>query len=362
MGSSLRGLVSVRSFACVAICLLTVHELLGRQHYNDDDLAVDRLWSIQRSREWHGRVGWLVGANFVPSTASNQLEMFQEQTWDPKRINTELLWASQAGMNCVRVTLHNLLYERSPNHFLSRLDEFLAIAQVHGIRVVFVLLDATWRGDARLGLQPEPLLHVHNSGWLQSPNYEQLKDKAQWPKLKEYVQGVVSRFHSDDRVAMWDVYNEPGSAVDYEFVKERFANLYPPFSQEEKSVLTHELLGKVFRWVRAVAPSQPITAALWGGMDPEDNVRTTWSGRFADTIVRNSDVITFHSNDAPTDEYHRQLRVLKRLKRPVICTGYLDRSANSTIKGNLPILAEVGFGALVWGLVDGKSQTVVCIS
>ena len=45
------------------------------------------VWSPERAREWAGKQPWMVGCNFAPSTAVNQLEMWQADTFDPDTID-----------------------------------------------------------------------------------------------------------------------------------------------------------------------------------------------------------------------------------------------------------------------------------
>ena len=47
-------------------------------------------WSKEKANSWYGEQPWLVGCNFLPSSAINQLEMFQEDTFDEETIEREL--------------------------------------------------------------------------------------------------------------------------------------------------------------------------------------------------------------------------------------------------------------------------------
>jgi hypothetical protein len=91
-------------------------------------------WPSERARQWYAHQPWLVGSNYIPASAINQLEMWQAETFDPSRIERELTWAQGIGMNTMRVFLHNLLWEQDPKGFTKRVDEFLAIASRHGIK------------------------------------------------------------------------------------------------------------------------------------------------------------------------------------------------------------------------------------
>ena len=70
------------------------------------------VWSEERAAEWQAERGWRVGCNFAPSCASNQLEMWQAETFDPDTIDRELELAHGLGFNAVRVYLHDLLWQQ----------------------------------------------------------------------------------------------------------------------------------------------------------------------------------------------------------------------------------------------------------
>jgi len=167
------------------------------------------VWSRERARSWGNSTGWLAGSNFAPSTAINQLEMWQAATFDPQTIDRELGWAESLGFNTMRVFLHNLLWQQDSAGFLSRMDRFVTIANRHHIRPMFVLFDAVWDPMPHLGPQRIPIPHIHNSGWVQSPGAAVLTDPARVESLRGYVQGVVGHFRNDPRVLAWDIFNEP---------------------------------------------------------------------------------------------------------------------------------------------------------
>ena len=82
-------------------------------------------WSEQKAKEWYGKQPWLIGSNYNPASAINQLEMWQADSFDPKRIDLELGWAESLGMNTMRVYLHDLLWQQDAEGFKRRLDTFL---------------------------------------------------------------------------------------------------------------------------------------------------------------------------------------------------------------------------------------------
>src|SRR5882762_9581616 len=267
-------------------------------------------WTPQQANDWYSRQPWLVGSNFIPSTAINELEMWQAETFDLPTIDRELTWAESLGMNTMRVFLHNLLWQDQQG-FLARMEQFLRVADKHHIRITFVLLDSVWDPLPKLGKQREPRPHVHNSGWVQAPGAEILRDKSRWKKdLKPYVVGVISHFRNDHRVLMWDLINEPD-------------NGNPAYKSSElsnKAELAFELLKQEWKWAREAKPSQPLTSGVWTG-DWSSDAKLTALYRFQ---LENSDVISFHSYDPPA-EMQKRIDSLKRYQRPIICTEYMAR-------------------------------------
>lgn len=212
-------------------------------------------WSEAEAKAWYAAQPWLVGANYTPASAINQLEMWQAATWDPKRIDYELGLAQGIGMNTMRVFLHDQLWAQDPDGFKQRIDAFLTMAKAHGIRPLFVLFDSCWDPDPKSGPQHPPIPGVHNSGWVQGPGMAGLRDRAGWPRYRAYVQGVIGAFKDDPRVLGWDVWNEPDNGADQ----------YK--GQEGKEPLVRALLAQVFDWARAADPSQPLTSGVWQGDD-----------------------------------------------------------------------------------------------
>ena len=103
-------------------------------------------WTRARAARWADQQPWLVGCNFTPSTASNQLEMWQPETFDPQALARELGWASEIGMNSVRVFLHDLVWQSDADGFKSRIETKLARAiKKNAVRVMDLFRD--WDED-----------------------------------------------------------------------------------------------------------------------------------------------------------------------------------------------------------------------
>jgi hypothetical protein len=284
-----------------------------------------KRWEADKACAWYNNQPWLVGCNFIPSTAINQLEMWQEETFDLATIERELGLAAGIGMNTARVFLHNLAWEQDATGFKSRIDQFLRLAVKFDIRPFFVLFDDCWNADPKLGKQPKPVPGVHNSGWLQGPGSASVNDPSTWGALENYVKDIIGAFCADPRILMWDLYNEPGNSG--------------------QDVKTLPLLCKVFEWARSVDPSQPLTAGIWMINKSLNTFQT-----------EASDVITFH-NYYGSNNLAPQIAELKQHGRPVICTEWLRRGY-SDVADCLPVFQAEQVGCCNWGLVSGKTQTI----
>lgn len=164
--------------------------------------------------------------------------------------------------------------------------------------------------------------------WSPSPGYTMVVDERTHGKLEKYVTDVMTRFKDDNRIFVWDLYNEPTNTT-----------------MPERS---WPLLKKVFSWTRKVNPSQPISSGMWNS----DKVLN-------DFLVDNSDIITFLCY-ASKEETENVLKQHQAHGRPVICTEWMNRVAKSYILDILPIFKEANVGCELWGLVNGKTQTHLC--
>ncbi|KAJ3176953.1 hypothetical protein HK101_010329 [Irineochytrium annulatum] len=295
-------------------------------------------WTAARANAWYAsHRTHIVGSNSVPSTASNQLEMFQPETFNLSQIDRELSYAQNLGMTTMRVFLHDLLYRDDPRGFLDRLDSFLAVCEGRGIRPLLVFFDSCWDPKPVSGPQRDVVPGVHNSRWLQSPGVDALdRWKSESRRLKAYVQGVVRRFAKDDRVLGWDMWNEPDQGIGHRFR------------------IVADRLPEVFRWAREMNPTQPLTSGPWWG---------NWTNmaslhEMARIQISNSDILSFHDYSG-RPEFEEHVRQIKHHGRPVICTEWLARGQGNTVKAIMPMALDVyDIGMINWGFVAGRTQTI----
>lgn len=287
---------------------------------------VTKKWQEAQAWDWNKKVGWLRGCNYVPRTAVNTIEMWQSETFDERTIDEELGWAEKIGLNSIRVFLHYLVWEDDSSGLKKRIDRFLTIAHKHRISTMFVLFDDCWNQEPKLGPQEPPIPGVHNSRWVASPGRSRVLDKNAWKGLERFVKDIIGNFAKDERVVLWDLYNEPGNE-----------------GMGEKSL---PLVEASFDWAREVKPSQPLTVGLWANFQDEMHLR------FAEL----SDVISFHAYDPP-EGVLTKIEFLQKFNRPILCTEFLRRQVGNTFAALLPIFAKHKIGWYFWGLVAGKTQT-----
>jgi hypothetical protein len=285
------------------------------------------VWPRYAAIRWYNQQGWVRGCDFIPSTAVNQLEMWQAETFDTVTISRELGYAQSIGLNCMRVFLHHLAWQKNSGGFKYRLEQYLSIANRKNIKTIFVFFDDCWNESYQAGTQPPPKPGIHNSRWLRDPGKLLYEDSTLMDALETYVKDVMLTFKEDKRILLWDLYNEPGNS--------NYGN---------KSLV---LLKKVFQWGREVNPVQPLTAGVWS----KDLVELN---NFQLTA---SDVITYHNYE--DEKAHLQaIDSLKKYGRPLICTEYMARLRNSTFFNIMPLLKKENIGAINWGLVSGKTNTI----
>jgi hypothetical protein len=283
-------------------------------------------WTAEKANAWYAAQPWIIGADYLPSNAINQLEMWQAATFDSLTNDKELGWAQNIGFNTMRVYLHSVAWKQDKDGFKKRMNTFLNIADNHNIRILFVFFDDCWNKIPHPGPQPAPRPGIHNSGWVQDPGQPLSTDTTLFPGLELYVKDVMKTFSHDKRILLWDLYNEPGNS-----------------GKRDSSL---PLLKKVFEWARSVNPDQPISVGLWA-----------WDfEKLNEFQVANSDVITYHDyEEAPW--HQRVIELLKANGRPLICTEYMARTRNSRFSTILPLLKRENVGAINWGFVSGKSNT-----
>ena len=207
-------------------------------------------WTDEKANEWYDAQAWPCGFNYIPANAISYTEMWMPYSFDQKLIDKELALAEEIGFNVLRVVLPFVVWEHNPAEFKDRLYFFLDVCDNRGLKVMFTFFDdCAFGNDEKLknpwyGQQPDVLEGWYANGWTPSPGHDMVRDPETWPRLESYVKDVITAFQDDDRVWVWDLYNEPTNGG----------------GLREASV---PLVEKVFEWAKAVNPDQPLTVALF---------------------------------------------------------------------------------------------------
>ena len=286
-------------------------------------------WTEEEAWIWYNRQPWLCGFNYVPSTASNTTEFWSEDTFDETTIARELGWARNTGFNSCRVFIQYQVWKADPEGFRQRLGRFLEIADANDISVVPTLFDDCTFGDPPLkepfpGKQREPIPGMILPSWTPSPGLSAVTDHAVWPDLERYVKDLVVTFARDRRILFWDIYNEPGNS-----------------GMGDTSL---PLAEAAFDWARAAHPEQPLTIAVWSGMENMNR-----------SFYEHSDIITGHAY-TDLNGLKTALKTHRVQGRPVIFSEWMARPLGGNWETDLPFFKAERTGCYCLGIVNGKTQ------
>ncbi len=289
-------------------------------------------WDEKRAYEYMQRFGEVKGCNYVPSDGSSILRSPNEEL-----IDRELGWARETvGLNSVRVWVNLADYQINREEVYTNFEKFVKACENNGIKVLPVLsiqevLDPNYNPHAPGADQPVMDFHpsVHGGGlrypgrlhWPCCEPEGSIPGKAMAafaqtkPAMKDFIQSFLNRYAKDERIILWDLYNEAPKAA-------------------------RPLVEMIFQWAREVNPSQPLSVC-WQGHDL-------------------SDVITFHTyarpgfetanRNSPGWDFLTEVDWARAWGRPMLCTEWMARPFGNTIQAILPFWERYHVGWYVWGL------------
>lgn len=289
---------------------------------------INGRWTISRINQWYSQLPWIVGCNYVPTYAINQIEMWQKSTFNPKIIDSELGLAESIGFNTIRIFAHDLVWKSERNDFFSNMRVFLDLCEKHQMRVIYTIFTNGGWEPSEMGSQPAPVPGLHNGGWRQTPGMNTVMNHPEkWGSMESYVKDTISTFASDSRILCWDIFNEPAN-------------------RPVKDITGFVRLA--FSWARQITPSQPLTSAFMSYKFNRLNV----------FLADNCDFLSFH-NYGNKKSLQLAIDQMKPFGRPIVCKEWLARHLGSTVQDCLPFFKENKVGAINWGLIPGKLQTQI---
>ncbi len=74
-------------------------------------------------------------------------------------------------------------------------------------------------------------------------------------------------------------------------------------------------------------------------------------------MLAQADFVSFHNYNDSTILL-KQIDTLQKYNRPIFCSEYMARTQNSRFETHLPIFKKLKIGAINWGFVSGKTNTI----
>ncbi len=301
-----------------------------------------RKWSEEQAWDWYGRQPWLCGCNFMGSDCCNRIEQWQELDFEEhlKTADRELALVASIGFNTVRLIPEYVVWRDEHDGFMRRFDRYLDVCARHGISAMILFgNDCTVPREVykepRLGPQTYDI--GYHGGRKISPHavrnasgYNPMDDPAVAKDYYRMVGEIIEKYAKDPRIVVWDLFNEPGNG-------NRGSQSLP-------------YMERFFEIAREIAPIQPLTAGIW-----RDYTDGSWT-EIEERALELSDVISYHGYANFVSEMLK-LANLKKRKRPILNTEWLNRITHNEVAQMLPVFFMERVGCYCWGFVLGKYQT-----
>ncbi|MBQ9544482.1 MAG: cellulase family glycosylhydrolase, partial [Clostridia bacterium] len=301
-------------------------------------------WSKEEARSWYENQNWIRGWSGYPSNCVNWLAMWQKYGHEKvfAQIEKEFDLAQKTGFNAVRVRLSLAVWTEEHDSFMQNVEEYLVLADKYGIKVMFIFgndcsapkelykppvfgeqkVDWGYHGGAKRGT----FTQIHsNIGYIP-------EDEPETRELfYKMVDEISAKYARDERVQIWNVWNEIGNA--------------------KRGTLSLEMMKKCFEIIRSNDPVQPLTAECWSNVSKPELLT---EGELA--AMELSDVISFHCY-LSFPETVKAIEWLKSYERPIINTEWLNRIEHNDVEQIFPLFFLERIGSYNWGLIQGYSQT-----
>lgn len=309
------------------------------------------MWSKEKAWNWYNARSWLRGCNFMSSDCANRIDQWQELGFEDRlaTADRELKLAAETGFNTIRVIPEYSVWEKEHDGFMKRFDRYLATAWKYGISVMVTFGNDCMRpksmwSEQELNRELGPQVYdwgYHGGRKLSqhqthdpsdNVGYHLLDDPSLTEKIYDWVREMITTYKNDERVCIWDLYNEPGNS--------------------NRGELTMPHLKKFFEIAREIDPIQPLTSGAFR-IDPQHFDRLSAVERYC---LENSDLISYH-NYGSYDQNIQILKILKRYGRPILNTEWLARMTHNTVEQMFPLFYLEKVGCWNWGFVAGLYQT-----
>lgn len=301
------------------------------------------MWSKERAWEWYNARPWIRGCNYMSADCANRIDQWQELGFEERLVTTEeeFKLTQELGYNSIRIILEFIVWDEQRDGFMERFERYISLATKYGISCMVVLANDCMRPKSfevnKIGKQKVDLGYHGGRKTSQHGHHDEmgwhvLDDPSTAPRYFEMVREIVAKYRDDERIIIWNVYNEVGN------------------SKRDKVTLPN--LKRMFEIIREIEPIQPLTAEAWR-LDTQDIADLSHVEQYA---LNNSDIVSFHSYSHYMNIV-QIIHTLKNLGRPILCTEWLARGMGNNVQELFPLFFLEKIGCYNWGFVAGKYQT-----
>lgn len=301
-------------------------------------------WSKEKAWEWYNANSWIRGCNYMSADCANRIDQWQEYEFEERFETTkkELKLMAELGYNSIRIIPEFIVWEKEHDGFMERFERCITLAAQNNISCMVVLgndcmppyeeaLKRMNLGKQHVDLGYHGGRKVSQHGTFNNAGYSLLDEPEYAKKYYVFVEELVKKYKNDERIIMWDVFNEPGN------------------SNRNSMSLPH--LKKFLEIIRDIDPIQPSTIGIWSQSINLENLKEI--EKFG---LENSDIISYHNYNSYENNIE-ELKILKKFGRPIINTEWLNRCGENTVEAMFPLFYLEKIGRYNWGFVAGKYQT-----
>lgn len=303
-------------------------------------------WSKEKAWEWYNARPWMRGCNYMSADCANRVDQWQELGFEErfKTTEEELKLMQETGFNTVRLVLEYVVWKEEHDGFMERFDRYLSLCAKYGISCMIVLANDCMPPKTERWKMPYVGEQTYDWGYHGGKKHSQhaahsepaphfyLDEEESREDYFKMVTEIVTRYKNDERICIWDVYNEPGNS--------------------RRLDITLPNLKRLFELVRSIDPSQPLTVGLFK-IKGDENIPLNEIEQYA---LDNSDIVSYHFYM----DYNEHIKIIKRLKkegRPILNTEWLGRCLHNDVFSLFPLFYLEKIGCYNWGFVAGKYQT-----
>lgn len=300
-------------------------------------------WSKEKAWEWYNARPWMRGCCYIGADCVNRIEQWQELGFEKRWEATEreIALMQKTGFNTVRLGVEHIVWLEEHDGFMERFERYISLFAKYGISCMITLANDCMppkNSSRKPHLGEQTVDWGYHGGKTSNPCQEHsepaphfyLDEPETREKYFDMVREIVTKYKDDERICIWDVYNEPGGC--------------------RRQDITIPNVKAMFELVRSINPSQPLTAGVFTMQGKE-----TPFNEVEQYVLDESDIVSYHYYG----DYASHVKIIKRLQRkgrPVINTEWLARCLYNDVFSNFPLFYLEKIGCYNWGFVQSRFQ------